>query len=165
MPARAGGLKEMNKIYRKEEGVSPVIATILMVAITVVLAATVYIMVSGYMTGTNTSNIQVSLTKVQNGDYNYTVSINTISGAPSQGISWNDVTIKLVNGSAVLSSKVTLTNHVFKGTTTDGNTAIYIKDDGNGKMGPEDVIFVNAGSGATFDLIYRGSTIGTISFP
>ena len=37
----------MKKIYRKEEGVSPVIATILMVAITVVLAATVYIMVAG----------------------------------------------------------------------------------------------------------------------
>ena len=31
--------------YRKEKGVSPVIATILMVAITVVLAATVYMMV------------------------------------------------------------------------------------------------------------------------
>ena len=37
----------MKEIYRKEEGVSPVIATILMVAITVVLAATVYIMVAG----------------------------------------------------------------------------------------------------------------------
>jgi len=35
----------MKEIYREEEGVSPVIATILMVAITVVLAATVYIMV------------------------------------------------------------------------------------------------------------------------
>ena len=34
-------------INRKEKGVSPVIATILMVAITVVLAATVYIMASG----------------------------------------------------------------------------------------------------------------------
>ena len=39
----------MNKIYRTrtEKAVSPVIATILMVAITVVLAATVYIMVAG----------------------------------------------------------------------------------------------------------------------
>jgi len=41
----------MKKIYKKEEGVSPVIATILMVAITVVLAATVWLMVSGYMGG------------------------------------------------------------------------------------------------------------------
>ena len=35
----------MNKINRREDAVSPVIATILMVAITVVLAATLYMMV------------------------------------------------------------------------------------------------------------------------
>jgi flagellin-like protein len=35
-------------IHRDEEGVSPVIATILMVAITVVLAAVLYIMVMGF---------------------------------------------------------------------------------------------------------------------
>ena len=40
------------RYIRKEKGVSPVIATILMVAITVVLAATVYIMVSGLGTTT-----------------------------------------------------------------------------------------------------------------
>ena len=34
---------------KKEKGVSPVIATILMVAITVVLASAVYLMVSGYI--------------------------------------------------------------------------------------------------------------------
>ncbi len=36
----------MKNLKRNEEGVSPVIATILMVAITVVLAATLYVMVS-----------------------------------------------------------------------------------------------------------------------
>ncbi|PMP73575.1 MAG: hypothetical protein C0180_06430, partial [Aciduliprofundum sp.] len=39
----------MKVLYRKEKGVSPVIATILMVAITVVLASAVYLMVSGYI--------------------------------------------------------------------------------------------------------------------
>ncbi|MGC8996201.1 MAG: archaellin/type IV pilin N-terminal domain-containing protein, partial [Thermoplasmata archaeon] len=39
----------MKAIYGKEKGVSPVIATILMVAITVVLASAVYLMVSGYI--------------------------------------------------------------------------------------------------------------------
>jgi flagellin-like protein len=38
-------------LYKKEKGVSPVIATILMVAITVVLASAVYLMVSGYIGG------------------------------------------------------------------------------------------------------------------
>ncbi len=45
----------MKEIYmEKEDAVSPVIATILMVAITVVLAATVYILVSHYTTGAST---------------------------------------------------------------------------------------------------------------
>ena len=39
----------MKVLYKKEKGVSPVIATILMVAITVVLASAVYLMVSGYI--------------------------------------------------------------------------------------------------------------------
>ncbi len=42
----------MKAIYGKEKGVSPVIATILMVAITVVLASAVYLMVSGYIGST-----------------------------------------------------------------------------------------------------------------
>ena len=42
----------MRNLIRKDEGaVSPVIATILMVAITVVLAAVLYVMVSGLITG------------------------------------------------------------------------------------------------------------------
>ena len=41
----------MKILYKKEKGVSPVIATILMVAITVVLASAVYLMVSGYIGG------------------------------------------------------------------------------------------------------------------
>jgi flagellin-like protein len=45
----------MKKIWRNEEGVSPVIAVILMVAITVVLAAVLYVMVSGMMGGTTTA--------------------------------------------------------------------------------------------------------------
>jgi len=47
----------MRKVYknRNEEAVSPVIATILMVAITVVLAAVLYVMVMG-MADTDTSN-------------------------------------------------------------------------------------------------------------
>jgi len=49
------------RYIRKEKGVSPVIATILMVAITVVLAATVYIMVSG-LGGTSAKNVIGNLT-------------------------------------------------------------------------------------------------------
>jgi archaeal type IV pilus assembly protein PilA len=41
-------LKMMKKIWKNRSGVSPVIATILMVAITVVLAAVLYVMVMGF---------------------------------------------------------------------------------------------------------------------
>ncbi len=53
----------MKAIIRKdEEAVSPVIATILMVAITVVLAAVLYVMVSGLIGGPTTSKPVVSFT-------------------------------------------------------------------------------------------------------
>jgi len=51
----------MQRIWKKNDGVSPVIATILMVAITVVLAAVLYVMVSGYMTGGGGSPVSGSL--------------------------------------------------------------------------------------------------------
>ena len=50
----------MKILYKKEKGVSPVIATILMVAITVVLASAVYIMVSGYMGGAPSKPVALS---------------------------------------------------------------------------------------------------------
>jgi flagellin-like protein len=51
----------MKPIIRKdEEAVSPVIATILMVAITVVLAAVLYVMVSGLIGGPSTSKPTVA---------------------------------------------------------------------------------------------------------
>lgn len=61
----------MKAIIRKDDqAVSPVIATILMVAITVVLAAVLYVMVSGLIGGTTTqSKPQISFTvsKITNG--------------------------------------------------------------------------------------------------
>jgi flagellin-like protein len=57
-------MKRIWKIRRDEEAVSPVIATILMVAITVVLAAVLYVMVIGFGGGT-TSTPAGSWTSVQ----------------------------------------------------------------------------------------------------
>src|ERR1700716_1011977 len=60
----------MKNVIRTDEGaVSPVIATILMVAITVVLAAVLYVMVSGLITGPGSTPQQmgVSLTRSSDG--------------------------------------------------------------------------------------------------
>ncbi|MFQ6127826.1 MAG: archaellin/type IV pilin N-terminal domain-containing protein [Thermoplasmata archaeon] len=50
-------------IRRNEEAVSPVIATILMVAITVVLAAVLYVMVSGLIGGTGVGAPTIDITQ------------------------------------------------------------------------------------------------------
>lgn len=63
----AGG-QNLKTIYKKrwtENAVSPVIATILMVAITVVLAAVLYLLVSGLIGGGGASEPQINLS---NGD-------------------------------------------------------------------------------------------------
>jgi flagellin-like protein len=74
----------MKEIYmEKEDAVSPVIATILMVAITVVLAATVYILVSHYTSVGATTPLTASLAVDNEGQsgkiyfYNLTITVST----------------------------------------------------------------------------------------
>ena len=64
----------------KDSGVSPVIATILMVAITVVLAAVLYVMVSGFTHSPGTAN-SAGLNEAQSTTYNWTVSVSSVSAS------------------------------------------------------------------------------------
>lgn len=84
----------MNKnwaIRKDAEAVSPVIATILMVAITVVLAAVLYVMVLGFGTGGgSTPGLSVSKTANAAGTgWDFTCTAPTATG------SWNDCTVIL----------------------------------------------------------------------
>ena len=65
---------------RKDSAVSPVIATILMVAITVVLAAVLYVMVGGFTHNPGTAN-SAGLNEAQNSASNYTVTVSSISAS------------------------------------------------------------------------------------
>jgi flagellin-like protein len=93
----------MNKnwaIRKDAEAVSPVIATILMVAITVVLAAVLYVMVLGFGTGGgSTPGLSVSRTANAAGTgWDFTCT------APTSTVSWNDCTVILedtTNGNLV----------------------------------------------------------------
>ena len=62
-------------------GVSPVIATILMVAITVVLAAVLYLMVSSF-TDTGGTAVDISLTADKLSSTSYELKINGVTGGP-----------------------------------------------------------------------------------
>ena len=155
----------MKAIIRKDEqAVSPVIATILMVAITVVLAAVLYVMVSGLLTGpgpskpivafgaltrtgTTSEQFQIASASPQVGPSNFKVNVGigpTLVGA---------VAFPATSGSAA----------------TDGNTTITWLDVGGEKtVNQGDIITVTwassvpSGMTITFYLLYSdGSTIQT----
>ncbi len=76
-------MKKMWKMRKDKSAVSPVIATILMVAITVVLAAVLYVMVMGFGTGGSATSPTASLTK--NGS-SVSVTINPQTNSNNIGI-------------------------------------------------------------------------------
>lgn len=104
-------MKKSWAIRKDAEAVSPVIATILMVAITVVLAAVLYVMVLGFG-GTSTQTPTSSLTKstVAGGD--------KFTFAPmSKDTAWGDITILLTDQTATISAAPTTANLIGSGST------------------------------------------------
>lgn len=75
-------MKRIWAMRKDSEAVSPVIATILMVAITVVLAAVLYVMVLGF-TPTTSSNIVISFSQGSSAT-NYTLTVSAIQGGTLQ---------------------------------------------------------------------------------
>ncbi|MGI0148582.1 MAG: archaellin/type IV pilin N-terminal domain-containing protein [Thermoplasmata archaeon] len=99
----------MKSIIRKDEAaVSPVIATILMVAITVVLAAVLYVMVSGLITPVGGNKPLVTFSSVSQ-DGNATIGV---AGA-SQSVAPGNYRVNLVVG--------TITGAAIAMPTTGGN--------------------------------------------
>ena len=137
----------MKKIYKKEEGVSPVIATILMVAITVVLAATVWLLVSGYLGGTSQPSLTASLT------------YDTQNSNPAQGEVY--LTVAMSNPSTADFTKVTISIEGKTGTLgSSGTTTITLTsgakyniaimdNDGNSKLSSGDIIHISYDSGGS----------------
>ncbi|MCD6448747.1 MAG: type IV pilin, partial [Thermoplasmata archaeon] len=105
---------------KDKAGVSPIIAIILMVAITVVLAATIYVWVSGMGGGGGGTNIALTLKQVSDesdlsaGYLNYTV--QSVNGNPG----WEDLKI-VVGGTTVWDNTGAgsgITIKVYEGTST-----------------------------------------------
>jgi flagellin-like protein len=94
------GMKANRKIKEEEEAVSAVIGVILMVAITVAIAATVYVYVSGMMGGGIESTPSLSMTK----DLGETSIIITIGTVTDTGVLWSNTNytfVDLTAGSAI----------------------------------------------------------------
>jgi len=93
-------MKKLWLIRKDEEAVSPVIATILMVAITVVLAAVLYVMVSGLLGGGGGGAAKsVGFSPASAGN-NWTLTVASVSAS---GISYATTTFKIydTNGAPV----------------------------------------------------------------
>jgi len=106
-------MKKLWLIRKDEEAVSPVIATILMVAITVVLAAVLYVMVSGLLSGPGTVAKTIGINKTTAGGNHSLLVSSTPSGLTLDSVK---LTIKDNNGvvkapmSAVAFSSLTSAN-------------------------------------------------------
>lgn len=143
----------MKRSWKDRKGVSPVIATILMVAITVVLAAVLYVMVMGLGDISTTPNGQI--TKVEKtGTGGYKLTLSTFS--PSTKLT--DIKVN-VNGTLFTSSDgktwVPDKDYTYKITVTD--------QAGDGKVSQGDYITVKLADGATVKL--EGATVAILHGP
>ncbi len=117
-------MKKLWLIRKDQEAVSPVIATILMVAITVVLAAVLYVMVSGLLGGGSTTTAKSVGLSPQSGATNWTLLVSSVS---TSGISLTGATFSIFdqNGNPKLSSKA-LSDLALPGSWT-ANKVTYLK--------------------------------------
>ena len=98
----------MKQIINKEDkAVSPIIATILLIAITVVLAATLYTVLGGFTSGLSTSGSATvsgtfaNTTSNASRGFNYSLSISSSS---SGGIAITSLELKITNGTGTFTT-------------------------------------------------------------
>jgi len=109
-------MKKIWRIRKDSEAVSPVIATILMVAITVVLAAVLYVMVLGFGgTSTQTPAATYQKNTIANGQKITIVSITKTD------VPWDDVKIQLSDGTNIVDWSPT---KAFQSTTAGKNYSV-----------------------------------------
>jgi len=127
----------MKAIIRKDEqAVSPVIATILMVAITVVLAAVLYVMVSGLLVGPTGGPQVMGVTRQLSPDStNWTL---LITSSPT-GLSTSGTTLTIVSpgGATVLAATA------FSALVYATNGAVF-QSDGDSTVEAAESVLINA---------------------
>ncbi len=165
----------------KDSAVSPVIATILMVAITVVLAAVLYVMVSGFTHSPGTAN-SAGLTVSQNTTGMYTISISSVSNTNIKistlklVISGSGGSGKAGNDGSYTYSTWTLTGPAVAPTSASTATLVYffvLSGNSGTYLNVGDLIVVTTSgsgtvlnhlSGATATLYNGNSELGSVAF-
>ena len=143
---------------KQEEGVSPVIATILMVAITVVLAATLYVMVSGNLLSTPYSSAKLVGSLTEGPDDSFKESLNfTISMTEPSETAKDYVKITVVRGNVVGTLKYDSSNNIWTNATSGGKwhyEAKLMDLDGNRKFSDGDHLWVYVVDDNPSDSVY-----------
>jgi flagellin-like protein len=154
----------MKNIWKKEEGVSPVIAVILMVAITVVLAAVLYVMVSGMMTSTSTTPTGAM-------DFTEGSQTGNFSGSfvsLSKSVKLSDTQVTIIDDSTGGSASINNLEDTKIATVPGGLTLTYNDINGNNKVDGGDTIRCNnADSKDQIKFVYEptGGVIAQYTFP
>ena len=173
--------------HRDDDAVSPVIGTILMVAITVVLAAVLWLMVSGMISTSDEDKITVNLASpnVQKFDtrtaaaldYRWDATLNVNKITPKdQKVLWSEVKviIKASSGSILNAATGPLTDlgAVYDTDAADGTVTVefwFVETGGNLQMNAGDAIKVTGMAdtyeGATLELTKAGERIGSATMP
>ncbi len=151
-------------LRKRREAVSPVIATILMVAITVVLAAVLYVMVSGLIGPTGGGGPQVAfLSSTATGNVNeYKLEV----GSVSQAVLLANFQVAVLNRTtnAVAISSVTLASGTLG--TGGGVTLVFTDLNTDGKVGGGDFFILQGVKGSnsyTINLLWKASGSRIIS--
>ena len=138
---------------KKEKGVSPVIATILMVAITVVLASAVYLMVSGYIGSSPSKPVAIGVSPSTNATATqFLITSGNISVSSSSPLI---ITITPTSGSPV---SVSLTN-VAPPTQPSGYTVLVYSVTGTHYLAAGDTISIGYSSSSTTSPLPPGTTV------
>jgi flagellin-like protein len=136
-------MKKMWKFRKDLKAVSPVIATILMVAITVVLAAVLYVLVSGYGGGTAVPTAGFS-SPVRNSADNYTVTVAEISETYDIG----EFKLTITNGTSSFTGTVGVGEITLAPSTTI--QAWFVDVGGEGMLGSGDYFVIDFGVDGTY---------------
>ena len=155
----------------KDSGVSPVIATILMVAITVVLAAVLYVMVSGF-THAPPASQTAGLSESQSGN-SYTVSVSSVS---ANNIKLTNLKIVIsgagnatADGSLIWANSTSSSNKITVGSgyvsiavsVLSGNSNTYLGTGDSFTLAASNSTIASYLSGATVTLYNGNSNLGS----
>jgi flagellin-like protein len=149
-------MKKLWAIRKDHEAVSPVIATILMVAITVVLAAVLYVMVSGLLGGGSTTRPYITFGAVTPGGSgtNLTEYWTIADSNPPNAYSAYKIQV-LKDGNPLAATAQTITQNIW---ITFGTIKVKVTDvGGEGKLtGGDrfDVVGMTTGSTYVLSLIW-----------